>query len=634
MKLRKTLILLLAAALLAALPGLDARAGAAADYDMPYYIVVDLVNQVVTVYDSATSGIVRQMLCSTGKTGNTPQGTFYLPENGHKGDRKPWYYIQMFRRYVKYATRIRGQYLFHSMPYRRKSLQSVDAKAASELGEPTSHGCIRLRWQDAEFIALNCLPGTAVKITAEGTRDEGLRELLLQQSYVADDGMSYESFLGISHEEGALGRSSEGREVLNLQYRLRDLGLYDGALDGVYDSTTVNAVRKAQYLLGRETDGIATLEMQELLYGDGAPTAMDVRLAPGMSGPAVRVLQGHLATLGLYGDPPDSVYDAAVEEAVRQFQRAYGYDEDGAATPTVQKAVAYEADRVAETFGGADYACEWVNEPLALARVSAKSGTRLRREPDLQSRSVRRMSMGQVVIVLEKGKEWSRVRCGDDEGYVRNDLAVFGERDISVLRYTAAGEDLVYVVGNGAADYYAGAKLPCEVFEEYLAAADQQVDVESLVTYVTVDTGDGDVQLNLRETPDPEGTVLDTVASGTQLKVLRRASEWTLVSYRGAAGYLLNRYLKFWTGPVDALDETLDADEAQGAEPRFAVVQSASGMPAEVYQEDLDDARVLGHLPDGTRVEVLEILDGWCRIRYEDHEGYMIGEDLQFEGEA
>ena len=37
-----------------------------ADYDMPYYILVDLENQIVTVYDSVTDGVVRQMLCSTG----------------------------------------------------------------------------------------------------------------------------------------------------------------------------------------------------------------------------------------------------------------------------------------------------------------------------------------------------------------------------------------------------------------------------------------------------------------------------------------------------------------------------------------------------------------------------------------
>ena len=182
-------------------------------------------------------------------------------------------------------------------------------------------------------------------------RDEALRELLRQQTYDAASGLSYESFLGISNEAGALSRSSEGPEVLDLQYRLRDLGLYDGELSGVYDSATVNAVRKAQYISGDALDGVATLEYQSVLYGPEAPVAMEVRLCEGMSGPAVKALQQNLAALGLYPEAADSAFDADVVRAVAQFQRAYGWEEDGVATPTLQKAVAYEAGRLAEAFG-------------------------------------------------------------------------------------------------------------------------------------------------------------------------------------------------------------------------------------------------------------------------------------------
>ena len=59
MKLRKMLAVLLAAVLL-----VGAWAGAAparADYDMPYYIEVDISSQIVTIYDAQTRQIVRQM---------------------------------------------------------------------------------------------------------------------------------------------------------------------------------------------------------------------------------------------------------------------------------------------------------------------------------------------------------------------------------------------------------------------------------------------------------------------------------------------------------------------------------------------------------------------------------------------
>ena len=602
-------------------------------YGMPYYITVDITNQIVTVYDAENDAVVRQMLCSSGKN-ITPTGTFTLPRGRADRDRKPWYYIAMYHRYVKYATRITGMILFHSLPYTRQSLQSIDAQAAKQLGWPTSHGCIRLRWEDAAFISENCLPGTAVRIFEGAQRDEALRELLYQESYDAASGLSYDSFLGISREPGALARYSEGPEVLDLQYRLRDLGLYGGELNGVYDSATVIAVRTAQYISGDELNGVATLSYQRKLYGDDAPVAMEVRLSEGMSGPAVRALQENLRALRLYDDASDSVYDAAVVDAVRLFQRAYGYDVDGVAEPTLQKAIAYEAGRLAETFGGSDYTCAWVADPLLMARVSVREGARLRTGPSPKTPQLRRLSEGRSMIVLEKGETWSRVKAGGEEGYVRNDLVAFYDRLIVLLKYTSATEDLVYTIGNDAADYHAGAELPCELFETYLAANDRKVDVESLKNYITVDTGDGGSPLNMREAPDGESAVLDTVENGVSLPALRRSSEWTQVRYRGKVGYLMNRYLAFWTGPEDALDEALDAAAEDLPTTGYATVRSASGRQAAVYEADLDDAAILGHLPDGAEVEILEIADGWCHIRFDGHEGYMIGEDLEMTQEG
>ena len=620
-------ILVVLLALPLSLPGASAEGGT------QYYIEVDVGNQIVTVYDTADMSIVRQMLCSTGrKIQWTPLGDYVLPADEKNTDRDPWY--QIGGMFVRYATRISGKILFHSIPYNFKSLNCIDRDCLRRFGMPASHGCIRLRWEDARFIAENCHAGTRVKIMCSEKRNDELRALLYQESFDALKGFSYESFLGISSDPDVMDRRSQGQKVLDLQYRLRDLGVYDGAMSGAYDSATINAVRLEQCLMGMDASGLASPAFLEAVYGEGAPTAMNVRLETGMSGPAVRQLQANLQALRLYDDALDSVYDAAVVEAVKQFQRAYGYDEDGVAGPTIQKAVAYEAGRVAETFGESDYTCAWVGEPVMLARVSVEDGANLRESASAKSRQVRRLPKDRVLIVLKQGGTWSKVRAGNDEGYVRNDLVTFGEHMITVLTYTSASEDLVYTVGNNAADYYAGTELPCEVFEAYLAANDQRLDVDSMDNYVTVATGDGDAPLNLREAPDGDSAVLDTVKNGENLRAVRRTSEWTQVSYGGKSGFLMNRYLTFWTGPKDALDVQADARSGQASSTGYAVVISATGERAAVYKEDRDDAKVLGHLRDGTLLEVLESADGWCRIRYKGHEGYMIGEDLMLETAA
>ena len=63
-------------ALLCLLPLLCAARAEAA-----YKIGVDIENQIVTVYradDDGEDGIVRQMICSTGRSNRTPRGTFKL----------------------------------------------------------------------------------------------------------------------------------------------------------------------------------------------------------------------------------------------------------------------------------------------------------------------------------------------------------------------------------------------------------------------------------------------------------------------------------------------------------------------------------------------------------------------------
>ena len=341
MKLRKIITALLSLViLLSSVPAFDLTASAAS---MPYRITVDLTNQIVTIYSTADDTIVRQMLCSTGLKGSTPRGTYYLPKKLKSDERSEWFYFSSFSCYAHYATRVYMGIMFHSIPYATRRESSISKTALAEFGQPASHGCIRLRTEDAKFIALNCLVGTQCKIYRSNKPDEDLRALLMDSSYSADSGLSYKQFLGVPDEPGVLGRYSKGTEVEDLQYRLRALGFYTGEITGEYSGATVTSVKELQEVLGQEQNGAATKELQELVFSSDAPTAMNVTLTQGISGPAVRNLQQNLQALRLYNDEIDGVYDIDVADAVKRFQQAYGTIADGVANTTVQKAIDYEA---------------------------------------------------------------------------------------------------------------------------------------------------------------------------------------------------------------------------------------------------------------------------------------------------
>lgn len=618
MKLRRVLALLV---LLTAWPLLAAHA----EETRTYAIEVDISNQVVTVYDAQTRAVLRQMLCSSGTNDYTPTGEYAMDSIRPNSDRKPWYRIGGL--YVRYASRIDDKVLFHSIPYIRRSLKSINPDEAAKLGVPASHGCIRMRWQDALYIARNCPAGTHVRIYKSGELDEGLRALLLEAGYDSGKGLSYESFLGIATEPGALGRSDKGEEVLRLQKRLTELGMYDGDLSGVYNDATVDAVRTAQYLLNEDMSGSATEALRNQIYADDAPIAMESTLKAGMEGYAVLDLQRHMAALKLYDGEMNGVYDAALAEGVRRFECAYGYEGDGMADPSTRKAAAYEAERLSERFGEAEYSCQWSSDKLWLGRVNAEAGMKLRKDASRVSGVVRELAYGDGLTVIEPGKVWSKVRVDDAVGYVKNSLVDFTEREVGCLRYAAEGSDQAYVIGGSASDYGEGLEFPCEGFESRPEAGDRLPARSELAGYVTVNTGsDADV-LNLRAEPDASGAVLDTVPAGKRLRILQRFDDWTKVSYRRQVGYLMNRYLDFWTGPEDVLGDELIEDIGQAA-PQPAVVSSAVGTYADLYSAAADDAKILSSISDGSVLEVLERSEGWCRVRWQGAEGYMLEEDI------
>ena len=239
----------------------------------PITFEVDLTNQIVTVHSTLTDVIVRQFLCSSGHRDKeeTPHGTFYLPKKEEESEREEWYYFRYYNCYAHYATRIFKGVLFHSIPYSRKDESTISLSALAEFGRPASHGCLRLRWQDAEFIAKCCMPGTRVKIYTSKKEDENIRTLLFQASYTNERGQSYDYFLAKTDEEGVLGNGSKGNEVRDLQTRLRDLGIYSDEIDGFYGGTTINAVRDAQRLMGEEESGMATPEFLKVIYSRPGP---------------------------------------------------------------------------------------------------------------------------------------------------------------------------------------------------------------------------------------------------------------------------------------------------------------------------------------------------------------------------
>ena len=140
--------------------------------DHEYCFAVNTSQNIVIAYQQDQNGVfskpVKAFICSCGKESSpTKKGLF------RTSDRYNWRKLNGGV-YGQYATRITGQYLFHSVPYEKQDPSTLETAEYNKLGQNASAGCIRLTVHDAKWIKNRCPEGTLVYIY-DGT---GIREPL------------------------------------------------------------------------------------------------------------------------------------------------------------------------------------------------------------------------------------------------------------------------------------------------------------------------------------------------------------------------------------------------------------------------------------------------------------------------
>lgn len=120
-------------------------------------IYVNLKDQITYIYKGSINNWdkIKSFKCSTGiESEKTPTGIFDVRERG------AWFFSDKYNQGGKYWVQFYGDYLFHSFPYNKDQSEVVDYT----LGVPASHGCIRLKTEDAKWIYDNIESGTKVII--------------------------------------------------------------------------------------------------------------------------------------------------------------------------------------------------------------------------------------------------------------------------------------------------------------------------------------------------------------------------------------------------------------------------------------------------------------------------------------
>lgn len=111
-----------------------------------YKLLVEIETQHVYIYKY--NKLIKTMVCSSGMSGyDTPEGKFKVTDRGK------YFYSDKYQEGAYYWVRFYKSYLFHSVPYDKNG--NMIESEADKLGQPASHGCIRLSNEDAKWIYEN-----------------------------------------------------------------------------------------------------------------------------------------------------------------------------------------------------------------------------------------------------------------------------------------------------------------------------------------------------------------------------------------------------------------------------------------------------------------------------------------------
>ena len=128
-----------------------------------YKLVVSINDQRVYVYGLNSFGeyeLDDTFICSTGLGDSTPTGIYTTSTE----PLNRWQYFQKFKCWAQYSFRITGNIWFHSVLYSARDTSTLRYGSVSALGHKASHGCVRLRVEDAKWIFDNCDEGTIVVV--------------------------------------------------------------------------------------------------------------------------------------------------------------------------------------------------------------------------------------------------------------------------------------------------------------------------------------------------------------------------------------------------------------------------------------------------------------------------------------
>ena len=126
-------------------------------------------------------------------------------------------------------------------------------------------------------------------------------------------------------------------------------------------------------------------------------------------------------------------------------------------------------------------------------------------------------------------------------------------------------------------------------------------------------------KLNLRSSASSSGTVLTTIPNGTLVNITEISNGFGKTTYKSYTGWISMSYL------AKASTSTTNSDKPTTSTPSSVGTYTVrtSGGNLNLRANDSSSSRILTSVPNGTKVEVSEISDGYGKVTYNSYTGWL-----------
>lgn len=120
-----------------------------------------------------------------------------------------------------------------------------------------------------------------------------------------------------------------------------------------------------------------------------------------------------------------------------------------------------------------------------------------------------------------------------------------------------------------------------------------------------------------------KSNVMALIPSGAKLTVLAKGDPWTKVRYDGKTGYVMTGFLRFPSTPAGSTVQPAAGQAVVATQPGRSLNLRSSMAKA-------GKSNIIGYLPSGTVVELLEKGGTWSKVRHGGKTGYVMSGFLRF----